>query len=435
MRQLESAETHSRSLTTFARNSFLNVGRLFVSTIVALLLPAVLTKRLPVETYSAWVLILQMSSYVSYLDFGIQSGISKYVAEYESKGDRIGSSLRASAGFVLMFGAGSMGVLLSLILAVCVPRLFVGMPSNLYRDARISLICVGTSLSIGLICSVFSAIFTGQQRFAIPISLQVINRLLYAAAVLVAVCLHRGLVFMGGLVAVVNITTGVLQVEAWRHYCDEVRITLRSLDITVLKEMLSYCATLAVWSAGMLCVSGLDVTIVGHYDFTQTAFYSIATLSTTFTVSFMGAALAPLIPTVSSLSVTTSPTHMGAVLSRVTRYSSVLMVCSGIPLLVSGYWILHIWVGDNYAVQTLPYLRILILGNMIRGFCAPYASMLVATNTQKVAIAGALLEALVNLSSSILLARHIGAIGVAYGTLIGAIVSVTVHFLFNMRRT
>jgi hypothetical protein len=51
----------------------------------------------------------------------------------------------------------------------------------------------------------------------------------------------------------------------------------------------------------MLCVSGLDVTIVGHFDFGQTAFYSIATLPTNFILSIMGAALGPLLPAASAL--------------------------------------------------------------------------------------------------------------------------------------
>jgi hypothetical protein len=61
--------------------------------------------------------------------------------------------------------------------------------------------------------------------------------------------------------------------------------------------------------------------------------------------------------------------------------------------------------------------------------------MLVATESQKIAIAGAMAEAIVNIGSSIYLARHIGAIGVAFGTLVGAFVSVTVHFAFNMKYT
>jgi O-antigen/teichoic acid export membrane protein len=420
---------------TFTRNSFFSISRLFVSSAVALLLPAYLTHKLPVKTYSAWVLILQMAAYVGYLDLGIQTGISKYVAEFEARKDSVGSSRRASAGLALMLCASVLGVLLTLILAWFVPRIFHEMPAYLYRDVRLSLIFVGISLSFGLVCSTCSSVFLGQQRYAIPMFLSLANRILFTAAILMAVHFQCGLAVMGALVALVNIFTGLLQFEAWRRFAGHIRLTLRGLDFSIVRKMLSYCSTLAIWTAGMLCVSGLDVTIVGRYDFGQTAFYSIATLPTNFAIAIMGAALAPLLPTASALSVHRSPLQMGDMLTRVTRYASILLVGSGLPLLVAGYWILRLWVGQNYAIHTLPYLRVLVLGNIVRNMCMPYASMLVATSSQRVAIAGATAEAVVNVASSVYLVRHLGAIGVAYGTLIGSFVSVGMHFVVSMHYT
>jgi O-antigen/teichoic acid export membrane protein len=74
----------------------------------------------------------------------------------------------------------------------------------------------------------------------------------------------------------------------------------------------------------------------------------------------------------------------------------------------------------------------LVFANIVRSLCAPYATMLVATESQRVAIAGATAEAVVNVGSSIYLARHLGAIGVAYGTVLGSFVSVFMHFALSM---
>lgn len=398
-------------------------------------MPAYLTHRLSVQTYSAWVLILQLGAYVNYLDFGIQSGISKYVAEYEAKKDAVGASMHASAGLVLMLATSIIGVGLTLVLAWQVPHLFHGMPAALYRDVRLSIIFVGLSLSFGLLCSICSAVFYGLQRYAMPTIILVINRLLYAAVIVAAVACHQSLAVMGALVAAVNIATGLLQVAAWRRWASNIPIYLRGVDLRLVRKVFGYCSALAVWTAGMLCVSGLDVTIVGKYDFGQTAFYSIAALPTNFAVGLLGAALAPLMPSVSALSILRSPGELGAILARVTRYTSMGLLLSGLPLIVGGYWILRVWVGPTYALHTISYLRILLFANILRSTCAPYASMLVATNSQRIAIAGAIAEAVTNVLVSVYLAIHIGAIGVAYGTLIGAFVSVGAHFLLNMRYT
>jgi O-antigen/teichoic acid export membrane protein len=108
---------------------------------------------------------------------------------------------------------------------------------------------------------------------------------------------------------------------------------------------------------------------------------------------------------------------------------------TGLPLIVFGYPILRLWVGEQYALHTLPYLRILVAANIIRNLCAPYATVIVATDRQAAAIAAAVSEAVVNLGSSIYLAGRFGAIGVAIGTVIGAFVSIALHFGVTMRLT
>ena len=429
------AEVTSGTAATFTRNALISVARLFVSTLVALVLPAYLTHKLPVKTYSSWVLILQMSAYVSYLEFGIQTGISKYVAEFRARRDDAGASMRASAGLALMLMMSGIGIALTIGLAWRVPHLFNEMPAAMYHDVRISLLFIGISLSLSLVTSICAAIFVGLQRYGTPVALSLVNRFLYTGAVMWAVYRHSSLAVMGITVAAVHLLTGAMQVIAWRRMKDRVHLTLRRLDPAVIRQMLGYCSSLAIWSAGMLCVSGLDVTIVGRYDFGQTAFYSIAVLPTNFMIAIMGAALAPLLPTASALAVQRTPAEMGSMLAKTTRYSSLLLILCGLPLLVGGEMILRLWVGPAYAAQAIPYLRILVLANMLRNLCLPYSSMLIATSSQKVAIIGASAEASVNLISSVLLAKHFGAIGVAYGTLLGSFVSVGMHFALSMRYT
>lgn len=420
---------------TVAQNSLIGVGRRFVTAAVNFVLPAYLTHKLSIETYSAWVLILQLGAYVSYLDFGVQFGISKYVAEYEARKDTVAASTHASAGLALMLVTSTLGVGLTLVLAWQAPMLFHGIPTALYHDLRIGIIFVGISLSFGLLSSIFPAIFFGLQRYAVPAFLLLINRLLYAAVVVASVAFHQGLVVMSALVAAVNIITGLLQFGTWRRWASNIQLSLRRLDRSLVWKISGYCSSLAIWTLGMLCVNGLDVAIVGKYDFGEIAFYSIATLPTNFAVAILGEALAPLLPSVSALSVLRSPRELGAILARTTRYTSIFLLLSGLPLIVAGYWVLYVWLGATYALHTIGYLRILLLANILRCTCAPYSNMLVATNSQRVAIAGVIAEATTNVACSIYLAAHLGAIGVAYGTLIGSIVSVGMHFTWNMHYT
>ena len=420
---------------TVANNSAANLIRLGITSLVSIFLPAYLTHHLPVKTYGAWVLILQLSAYVGYLDFGVQTAVSKYIAEYEAKNDSAASGRCASAGVAIMLVATVLGVLLTLVLAWRVPFIFHTMPSALYRDVRISVLFVGISLSVSLATSVFLAIFLGLQRNRVPMVVTIASRLLFGSSVCLAVAFHMSLAAMGGVAAASNIITALLRIVAWRKLAHQITISLRSIDLNLLRQMLNYCAIMTAWSVCALFISGLDLTVVGHYSFGETAYYAIANSPTSFLLMISSAVMAPLLPATSALSVQRSASQMGSVLLRSTRYAVIVLFLTGLPFLVAGYWILRRWVGPVYAEHSLHFLQILILANIVRTVCAPYATMVVATSRQSVATASPVAEGIVNLVSSIWLARHLGAMGVALGTLIGAVVGVAMHFAVSMRFT
>ena len=415
-----------------SRNMAASLARVLAVSVVAIALPAYLTHRLPVATYAAWVLILQLAAYVSYLDLGVQTAVSKFVAEYEAKGDRNGAGRHASAGLAFMLLAGTLGLIVTLVLAWQVPRLFHGMPANLYHDVRVSVILVGSSLSFGLVCAVYGAIFLGLQRYWVPMTISIVNRVSFAVIILAVVALHGHLEAMGIAVALVNVATGLLQVLVWRRKAAYIPISAALASMRVLKTMARYCSLQSIWIFGMLCVAGLDVTIVGHYDYAQTAYYSIAVLPTNFVLLIISSLVNPLMPASAALSTQRSPAEMGDFLSKITRYGTLVLLLTGLPLLVCGSPFLRLWVGPAYAMHTIRYLQILVLANIIRNLCAPYATMMVATDNQGPATAASVCEAVVNLGSSIYLASRFGAIGVAMGTVIGSVVSVSLHFAVSM---
>lgn len=406
-----------------------------ITSAIAFLLPAFLVHRLPVAVYGAWVLILNLGAYVGYLDFGVQTAVAKYIAEYQASGDVEGCGRCASTGLVIVSGASLLGMVLTGALAWMVPVLFRTMPATLYRDVRVSLVFVGMSLSLGLAASIFPAIFLGLQRYQVPTMINVVSRAMYAAVLCVAVYRHSSLVGMGAAVAGVNLLTGAIQIGAWKRMAGHVEVRMFPVDRVQLRQMLRYCVVLMVWSMCMLVITGLDVTIVGHYAFREVAYYSIAASPTNFMLTLIGAVLGPLLPAASALSTQRSPEEMGRILLRSTRYATMLLLVSGLPLLVAAYPLLRTWVGPNYALHSSPLLRVLVIANVLRQLMAPYATMVVATARQKVATLTAVTEGVVNLAMSLLLAARYGAMGVAAGTLIGAVASVGMHFGVSMRYT
>jgi O-antigen/teichoic acid export membrane protein len=142
-----------------------------------------------------------------------------------------------------------------------------------------------------------------------------------------------------------------------------------------------------------------------------------------------------MLPALSSMQAGSTPTRMGELCIKTTRYCTLLLCLLGLPLFFGAYPLLSIWVGRPYAARSALYLQVLVIGNCIRQLAYPYVIGVVATGKQHLATISAIAEALVNIGLSIWLVQKFGAIGVAIGTLVGAIVSLGVHLGVSMHYT
>ncbi len=418
------------------RGSASNLLRLLLSMLVSFALPPFLVHRMSAEEYSAWVLILQLSAYVNFLDFGLSTAIGKFVAEYEATGNREASRRLVSTAFSVLCCASLIGVVTIAVLTYRVPQLFHQMPVELMRDVRLGLIAVGLSTALALPFSVFTSLFTGLQQYGFTTVLFTVSRFASAAALVALVLLHGNLLQMSVLLACFNVATAAFQFLGWRRYAsDRVEFEFLSFDRRLALRLTEYCGVLSIWTLGSIFISGLDTTIVGHFDYKNTGYYAVASSATNFLLLLVGSMLGPLLPALSSTQTGRTPSQMGDLLIRATRYSTLLLCFLGLPLFLGGFPLLTAWVGHQYAVRSVLFLEILVAANAIRQLGYPYALMVVATGKQRLATVAPVAEAIVNFTFSVLLAKKMGAAGVALGTLIGAVIGLAAHFFISMYLT
>jgi O-antigen/teichoic acid export membrane protein len=418
------------------KGSASNLVRVVLSMLVALVLPRLLVHRLSPAEYSAWVLILQISAYISLLDLGLQTAVGKLVAEYDAVGDRFACSRTLSSSVSILCASAAVGAVIVALVAWQVPQLFHQMPAGLIGDVRGGILLVGMSSVIALPFGAFLAAFTGLQAYGFPTVLATGSRILATAGLVILLLLHGTLIQMVWLIALFNIATAMAQFFGWRRYArDLVGFSFRLVDHKSVHRLVKYGSALSIWTLANLFVSGLDMVIVGHYDFGDTGYYGIATSASNFMLLVVSSLFGPILPAVSSLQSGRTPEQVGDIVIKATRYCVLLLCLIGVPLLIAPYALLTLWVGHDYAIRSALFLQVLVLGNAIRQLANPYALVLLATGQQHFATVAAVAEAAVNLSLSIYLVQRFGAIGVAIGTLVGAFVSVGLHLTVSMKLT
>lgn len=424
------------SLTrTVVKNASANLVRLAGAGVVALLLPPFLVRELSKDAYGAWALLLQLTLYVSYLDFGIQTAVARFVAHAEELSDTRQRDGVVSTAFVMLSTAALLGCVLVIVLAWQLPDLFRQMPPALYQPAQIALLFMGVSFALGLPVSVIHALFIGLQRNEIPAGVAIANKVAMAALVAGVVLKHWGLAAMGASVALANVLSYLGAFIAWRAWANRVRIHLTQVSRAHMRQIGGYSASVVVWMVAMLMISGLDLSIVGIFDYKMTAYYAIAATLTNFVAQAQGAIFSALLPASAVLGARGDGERLGVMLVSSTRYGMLILLAMALPLVVAGHWIIRLWANADYAQHATLILQVLVIANVVRLCALPYSTLLLGTGQQNKVIASPLAEGITNLVASVVGAYWFGAIGVALGTLIGAFVGVGLHLFYNMPRT
>lgn len=417
------------------KNAFANLCRGGATALVTLVLPPFLTRILSTESYNTWLLILQLGTYVSFLDFGIQTAVGRYVAHCNELGDKKKRDSVVSTAIGILTFVGSLALIGVLIAAWQLPNLFPSMPVALQQDARLALLAVGSSLSIALPFNVFGAVFIGLQRYDIPAWIIGISKLLGGFFVVLIAHTSHSIVIMGLAIGTANLLTGIWQYLAYRKIAGDIRISVQRISKNTAVEITNYCLGLLSWTLGMLLVSGLDTAIIGYFDYKSVVYYTLAASVALFVTGLQSSVLSTILPNAAEINARGDRVGLGKLLVASTRYTTVMLIFTSLPLLLGGKILLMLWVGENYAAKTTILLYLLIIAGFIRQLGAPYATIVMAAGEQRLIMVSPLVEGVVNLAISIFLVSKIGVVGVAIGTVMGGLISVSLHLFYNLPRT
>lgn len=406
------------------RNAIANVVRGVSSAVVALALPHFLVHSLGRDRFSAWSLILQIAAYAGFLDFGLQLAISRFLAQAIELDDRERQRHLISVALSLLIAAGIFAFLVFGFVVLMMPKFFSGVPFPILSEVRFACFILGASAAALLPGSLYTGILIGLHRNDAPAIVIASTRLMGALAVIATVHFTQSLVVLAACVAVPNLLGGFLQwVLAGRLLPGSNRWWMWP-DRAITRELVQYCTSLMVFSFSMFLVSGLDVTILGHFDFKTVGFYSIASLLVTFISGINNSILAALMTPLAALQARHEIDRIRSIVLISTRASLSFNLLGTGVLFCFGPALLRLWVGEPYATLAYPIMQILMLAQLVRLIPSAYCTMLIATGQQKNAIGNSLAEGFVNLATSIAGVIYFGVTGVAMGTLIGAVAAV-----------
>ncbi len=401
------------------KNAAVNVVRGGATAAVALALPHFLTRALSPGRFSAWSLMLQIAAFSSYLDFGLQTAIARHVAQLMEGGENLRINKLVSTAMAMLAAAAGLAVAAIGVLLWQLPAFFHGIPPALSHEFRLATLLLTVCACLQLPLSAYSGVLIGLHRNELPALAIGGSRLVGGIAAVAAARYSPSLIAIAACIGAANLLGGLVQIAAVHRVLRSLRLSLVACEWKIAQQLARYCIGLTIWSCGVFFVNGMDLIVIGHFQFQAVGYYAVATALITCYIGFGFAIINAFMTPIAALHARDELSRIRNSVLLATRWIVVVNVALTALIFVFAEPALTLWVGSAYAHPAFFILRILVVAQAVRFVGAAYCVMLIATGQQHHGIEGAVAEGIVSLAASLAGAIYFGPLGVAAGTLAG----------------
>ena len=398
-----------------------------VAALTAFFLSPFMVRSLGHARYGTWVLIAEIGGYYGLLDFGFRPAISYLVATRLARNERDQLPALLSSAFwtlailglvVLMIGAG---------VTIMLPTLF-RLDGVSPFEAQLTMALFTLMLALHLPLELFSAVVSGCRRLDLIRGADILIRLATSFGFWAA--LATG----GGLVQLVAIQFAG-KVVSWSASYVFARQLLGAVSISIAK--VSRNALRAVWDYGSKSfVTNLALMVIGRVDTIVIAvtlnvslitLYSIGRLLVNYTSQVVATLAGSFTMHLTDLRGRGDEHGLQTLFARGSRLTALLSLPMAACLGLFGASFIQLWQGPQFVSghwtqRSDIVLYIWIVAQLPRWIQWMSWQLLLATYQVKFQMWVEIGEAIANLALSLFLVRRYGIAGVAFGTLIPAVI-------------
>ena len=398
--------------------------------------------RLGEARYGVWVLIGSLFRYRGILSMGLNSAINRHIPVCLARDDREGVGKVISTALFFFSVLAVLVALLSLLLYAKVGDWFAVEPDLVETAGKLVLV-TGLCFAISSPFQLTSAVLSGLQRYDI-ISVSALA-VLVARTVLVVVLLLRGygLLTMGVVFGISEIGARALQYSFVRRLLPGLSLSLRHIDVRLLREMLFYGLNTFMYAMGGLVIYKASDLIIGIFLGTaQISRFAVATAGVLLLSQFLQAFTAAVKPAVSDLDARDEQSRVREIAFLTQKYSLLLIVPAGYFLVVLGREFLTVWVGSKFQDPAVVGSLAVVLAILTVGHClrlTQHSNFLVLVGRGEHRVFGLLtaVTALGCVCSSVLAVRFLGwgLEGIAWCNAVplGLVSGLVLPFYFNRK--
>lgn len=410
--------------------SYVSLG---LGNIISILYTPIMLRLLGQSEYGLFNLSNSIIGYLGVLDFGIGNTVVRYTAKYKTLNDKEGESSLYGMFIVIYSILAGIVLIAGSVLVVNAHLIFSNsLTADELSKIKIMMGLMVLNLAISFPLGIFGSIIVAHEQFVFPKIMTIIRQIMNPFIMLPVLLMGYKSVAM----TLVTTTLNVVFILVNMYYCFKVlkiKISFNHMRFTVLKEMGGYSFYIFLnmiidqiyWSTDQFILGSVSGSI-------SVAVYSIASVLNSYYMNFSTAISGVFLPKLTRMITNgVSDGEISNLFIRVGRIQFMIMsfILSGFILV--GRQFIALWAGEDYeisyfiAVITMLPLTIPLIQTI-------GITILQAKNMHKFRSVVYLAIAIVNVITSIPLAKAYGGIGCALATgismVIGHIIIMNIYY-------
>lgn len=380
-----------------------------------------------------WVVIVSITGYFTILDLGINTAIVKYVSEYYAKNDeRKVRQIYSTCLIAFMILAGIV-LLVGLLIGLNLDS-FLDPQGISNRLITLTFLIVVIDMALGMFFSVNVGTLAALQEFIVINSASILASL--AKSALIVYFLLSGYSILS--MAIIQVATSLLRYIYQYVYLKKkynfIYFQPKSVNKDLLTTIYRYSLYSFIIAIALKILFYTDSLVIGKIiGLNDVTYYAIPSTLLDYIEKFVWAMIAVLLPVISGNDALGQSHDNQKIYILGTRYSLLISA----PVIISLYFVgsdfITLWMGEDIGANSTIVLKILLIGYGVAFSQLVAHGILKGIAKHRILALVLIVEALVNLVLSIVLAGGYGIAGVAIGTAVPLILASIILSVYTCR--
>ncbi|HEY2471995.1 MAG TPA: oligosaccharide flippase family protein [Terracidiphilus sp.] len=398
--------------------SVLRVGNLFGAALASFFLMPLIVHHLGDRVYGFWSLASAFIGYYNLLDLGLSSAVSQYMCIALGRKDDAECRIVFNTALALQLMIGLAALVATAGLALATPW-FCHEPAAVPLFRKV-IVILGINAALGFPARIYWAVLESELRFDIQSWIALMNLVMRTGLIIWVIFAGGGLLELSWVTLISTIPAIALQVWFARRQATWARVDRRFALLSRVRSFFSYSVySFMAYVADVVRFQLDPLVISALIGLVAVTHYKVAGILAQYYMQIISVSVGTLLPVFSRLHGAGNRSDLEEAFFFGTKISCCLSVFIALILTGWGRPFIARWMGPSYQDGYLP-LVVLSLAVLIDTSQRSSMDLLYATFNHRFYAWTNCAEAVLNLGFSILLARPLGILGVALGTLIGA---------------